>query len=217
MELGIQGWGVVCWLRQPLWATDGSSLGAGEVCIYTFPWKEGTQLPVRLLVSAAAPVASGSPPSCGSDGCWGLGHLLQPLPDHQPEHGVPGDRHSCGGQQAPTHTPTAWVPGAACRSLCFYHRPSHQPLCGFCSFPHPMRGTEQTKSKPGDLTIARNSGKKRMGGRESSSNRKGSECSLCPRHHQSSTGPSPALDHLTWPSFDHSEGPTRTAASYASS
>lgn len=88
MELGIQGWGVVCWLRQPLWATDGSSAGAGEVCIYTFPWKEGTQLPVRLLVSAAAPVASGSPPLCGSDGCWGLGHLLQPLPDHQPEHGV---------------------------------------------------------------------------------------------------------------------------------
>lgn len=27
---------------------------------------------------------------CGSDCFWGLGYLLQPLPNHQPEHSVPG-------------------------------------------------------------------------------------------------------------------------------
>lgn len=67
---------------------DSGSAGAGGVCSYTFPWKEGSQLPVRLLVPVAAPVASGSPPSCGSDCCWGLGHLFQPLPDHEPEHSI---------------------------------------------------------------------------------------------------------------------------------
>lgn len=69
-----------------------------------FLWKEGAQFPVSLLMSTAAIAVSGSLLSRGSDRFWGLGYLLQPLPNHQPEHSVPGDGNSYSAEQKATHT-----------------------------------------------------------------------------------------------------------------
>lgn len=69
---------------------------------------EGIQLPVSLLWATMASAASGSPSSSGSDCCWGLSYLLQPLPNHQAEHSVPGERRAAvesGKQHAPSRDP----------------------------------------------------------------------------------------------------------------
>lgn len=73
-EQGKKGQGVSCLLASPWWFGSWKGLHLNVSM-------EGAQLPVSLLRSTMPSTASGSPP-CGSDCCWGLGYLLQPLPNH---------------------------------------------------------------------------------------------------------------------------------------